>query len=153
MFTTRRILAITACVIGAFAATNAAVATDGETRTLTNNAFHEFASSICDPAAFTCNVTFPPSLYATTLVRAVSCAIHVSLGATLGFQFGPASSYETFYMPGSVFVAGGDLEVTSNAPTYQFLNKGDTPIVIATVQTGTFTSGGTLSCTIAGEHS
>lgn len=151
MFTKR--LAITAAVIAAFAVSTAAVAADGETRSLTNNAFHEYASSICDFNAFTCLVSFPSTTYATTLVKAVSCDIHVSFGSTLGFAFGPQASYEKFYIPGSVFLAGSDLEVTSNAPTYQFLNKGDTPVVIATVQNGNFTSGGTLSCTIAGEHS
>jgi hypothetical protein len=153
MFTTRRILAIYACVIGAFAATNAAVAADGETRTLINNAFHEYASSTCDSSAFTCMVTFPPSAFASTVIKAVSCDIHVSFGSNLGFKLSTITGYESFYMPGSVFLAGGDLEVTSNASAYLFVNKGDTPAVIATVQNGTFTGVGTLSCTIAGEHS
>jgi hypothetical protein len=47
----------------------------------------------------------------------------VSFGSNLGFKLTTITGYESFYMPGSIFLAGGDLEVTSNASAYPFVNK------------------------------
>ena len=151
---TKLILAVTATVLGGLATSSAAVAADGETKALNNNTFQEFASSgFCEPHASSCAVTFPPMIYATTVVKAVSCYTNVTLGSVVGFRLGTNSGgNQNFYMPGSIFDVGDLLGVSVNASTYMFFNKGESPYVMVFVSNGSF-SGNTFACTITGEHS
>jgi hypothetical protein len=155
MFTKTLILAIAAAVIGAFAVSNSAVAADGETKTLNSNSYQQSASVDCENIIGSlCTVTFPPTTYTTTVVKAVSCQAGATPGSFVGFFLGTSATPNiAFYMAGAVFSAfPGSITATTNASTYLFLNKGDSPHVTAqTSNNGTQI--GFLSCTIAGEHS
>jgi hypothetical protein len=152
MFTNKLILAFASTVLGSLALSSATVAADGETKTLTNNYFQEYVVVSCDLAAISCTVTFPPTTYQTTVVKAVSCETSVTIGSVVGMALGTSAGGASFYMPGSALVSFPTvLNVSVNASTYLFFNKGDSPYVNAFVGNGNYT--GELSCTITGEHS
>jgi hypothetical protein len=135
-----------------FAVPTAAVAADGETTTLTNNSYQQYTSFNCDSNYSECFATFPPTTYATTIVKAVSCFVNVTSGSFVGMQLKTNTGYQSFYMPGQVYLAfPGTLSVTVNASTYMFYAKGEIPSVVVAVEGGTFE--GAFACTISGEHS
>jgi hypothetical protein len=148
---TKLILAVTATSLVGLAASNVALA-DGETKTLNNNSFQEYAYALCNTSE-SCRVTFPPTTYATTVVKAVSCLVNATPGSFAGMALGTSAGNQTFYMQAFVFQSfGNGLSVVVNGATYLFYNKGDIPTVDAYVSNGGsfFNS---LTCTITGEHS
>jgi hypothetical protein len=148
---TKLILAATAAALGSFAVSSVALA-DGETKQLNNNSFQEYAFALCNTSE-SCRVTFPPTTYATTVVKAVSCLVNATPGSFAGIALGTSAGEQTFYMQAFIFQSFSDgLSVTVNAATNLFFNKGDSPHVDAFVSNGGafFNS---LVCTITGEHS
>jgi len=153
MFAKRLILAVAASLMAVFAVSTAAVAADGETRTLTNNAYTESNNTICDPSQPICQLTFPPTTHTTTLIKAVSCFVSVTPGSFVSMDLVSAGAPDDWSLPTYISSGAGDniIYVSTNASTYMYLNKGAAPFINAQVSGGSFYT--VLRCTIAGEHS
>jgi hypothetical protein len=150
MFTKKTILA--AAVLGALAVSTAALA-DGESKLLLNNPYQQGSTLADCTNPGLCEVTFPATTDAKTVVTAVSCIFALPPGASVAFAtFGPDVSVKFYLQP--FFYAFSNLTGFNtygiNAQVNLFLKKGDIPAAAVSSVGG---SVGGLECTISGYHS
>jgi hypothetical protein len=149
----KMILAVTATVFGGLAISSAAIAEDGETKTLLNNSYQQFGSIDCTYGGY-CGISFPATTATETHITSLSCIFVLPVGTTIGYaqvgtqNFNPRSFVQPFYY-GPAFEPGLSI-YGINATTNLFVSKGDIPIAVVTSNGGPVTG---MECTISGYHS
>lgn len=151
MSVTKKTMLAAATLCG-FAVSGVALA-DIETTVLLHNPFQQGSTvANCTNPGF-CEVTFPATTDAKTVITAVSCIFALPSGASIQYAtFGPDDSVKFYVQP---FYYGfsnltGFNTYGINAQVNLFINKGDIPAAAI------FSVGGNvggLECTISGYHS
>jgi hypothetical protein len=151
MFTKQLILA--AAALGGLALSGAAVADDGESKTLLKNSYQQFGEIDCAYAGY-CGISFPATTATETHITSLSCIFVLPVGTTIGYaqvgtqNFNPRSFVQPFYY-GPAFEPGLSI-YGINASTDLFVSKGDIPIAVVNSNGGAVTA---FQCTISGYHS
>jgi hypothetical protein len=150
MFTKKLILA--AALVTGFAGSTVALA-DAETNTILKNAYQQGSIlADCTNPGY-CNVTFPATTDAKTVITAVTCIFALPPGSSIGYaEFGTQGGLNFFVQP--FFYGFSNLTGFNtygiNAQVNYFFNKGDVPVVAVSSSGGAVAG---LECMASGYHS